>query len=220
MIRRTLLVASVCLLVSATAGAEGVSFGIKGGFAVSGITETPEEWEEGKSLRPGLVLGVMMPYSWDNGFSLQAELLYAEKGAGVKVYEGYFDIDVTLNVNYIEIPLLAMYSFRKDHSFRPNIFAGPFFAYALSSELKAAIGIFSAGIDFSSLTHVTEWGVILGGGFGVETKSGVFTFDARYTRGLTNVLLTGDFEINGSTETISGDDFKNQGIMVLAGFLF
>ena len=32
--------------------------------------------------------------------------------------------------------------------------------------------------------------------------------------------LTGDFEVNGDTETISGDDFKNHGMMFLAGFIF
>ena len=221
MIRRLLLVALVCLSAFAgVAGAGGVSFGIKGGFAVSGITETPEEWEQAKKMKPGLVLGLVMPYEWDNGFALQPELLYAEKGAGANLYEGYVDVDVTLNVNYIEIPLLAKYTFRRDSSFRPNIFAGPFFAYSLSSELKASVGIFSAGIDFSSLTHVTDWGAILGAGFAVKTKNGVVTFDARYTRGFTNVILTGDFEVNGDTETISGDDFKNHCMMFLAGFIF
>ncbi len=221
MIRKSLLLAMACFLISAAvAGAEGVSFGIKGGFAVSSITETPVEWDQGKSFRPGLVLGVVMPYAWDNGFSLQPELLYAEKGAEANLYEGVVDVDITLNVNYIEIPLLAMYTFRRDHSFRPLIFAGPFFAYSLSSELKASIGIFSAGIDFSSMTHVTDWGAILGAGFAVKTKNGVVTFDARYTRGFTNVILTGDFEVNGDTETISGDDFKNHGMMFLAGFIF
>ena len=33
-------------------------------------------------MKPGLVLGLVMPYEWDNGFALQPELLYAEKGAG------------------------------------------------------------------------------------------------------------------------------------------
>ena len=94
MIRKSLLLVSVFVLLWAVvAQAEGVSFGIKGGFAVSSITETPVEWDQGKSFRPGLVLGVVMPYAWDNGFSLQPELLYAEKGAGMNLYEGFVDVD-------------------------------------------------------------------------------------------------------------------------------
>ena len=221
MIRKSLLLVMVCFVASASVvRAEGVSFGIKGGFAVSSITETPEEWDQDKSFKPGLVLGVVLPYQWDNGFAIQPELLYAEKGVATNLYEGFVDVTMTANFNYIEIPLLAKYTFRRDHSFRPLIFAGPFFAYSLSSELKASVGIISAGIDFSSMTHVTDWGAILGAGFGVETKNGVVTFDARYTRGFTNVILTGDFEINGDPTTISGDDFKNHGLMFLAGFIF
>lgn len=197
-----------------------LSFGIKAGLNISSITETPEAWNPDKSFKPGLAAGVTMIYEFDNGFGIQPELLYSEKGVSTSLYEGLVDVDMNLNLNYIELPILAKYTFPLKGSFKPNVFAGPSLAYSLSSELEAAVGIFSAGVDFSSMTHVTDFGIVLGAGFGWEVGDGIFTFDARYTRGFTNVILTGDFEINGDTQTIAGDDFKNHGMAFMLGYVF
>jgi hypothetical protein len=197
-----------------------LAFGFKAGLNVSSITETPEAWNPNKSFKPGVVAGAVMVYEFDNGFGVQPELLYSQKGVSTSLYEGFVDVDLDLFLSYIELPLLAKYTFPLKGSFKPNVFAGPSIAYTLSSELEAAAGIFSAGVDFSSMTHVSDFGIVLGAGFGWAVGDGVLTFDARYTRGFTNVILTGDFEINGNTQTIEGDDFKNHGMAFILGYLF
>lgn len=45
-------------------------------------------------------------------------------------------------------------------------------------------------------------------------------FDGRFTYGFTNVIVSGDFEINGNTETIDEDDFKNYGLSFMLGYVF
>ncbi len=176
--------------------------------------------ESGQIVQTGLVAGVFLIYEFDNGFGVQPELLSSEKGVSTGLYEGFVDVDMNLNLSYIELPLLAKYTFPLKGSFKPNVFAGPSLAYSLSSELEATAGILSAGVDFSSMTHVTDFGIVLGAGFGWEVGDGIITFDARYTRGFTNVILTGDFEINGDTQTIEGDDFKNHGMAFMLGYVF
>jgi hypothetical protein len=76
----------------------------------------------------------------------------------------------------------------------------------------------SAEIDFSDLTHVTDFGLVAGGGFDYALGKGVLVFDARFQIGFTNVILSGDFEIDGSTQTIDEDDFKNFGFAFMVGY--
>ena len=107
-----------------------------------------------------------------------------------------------------------------EKKFRPNIYAGPSVAFTLSSELEASALLFSAGIDFSSLTHVTDFGIVAGGGFDYSLGEGTLICDARFHMGFTNVILSGDFEINGSRQTIDEDDFKNIGFSIMVGYGF
>jgi hypothetical protein len=118
----------------------------------------------------------------------------------------------------VELPVLAKYTFLPGRKFRPCVFAGPSFIYSIASELELSAGIFSGSADVSSLTHTTDFGAILGAGFGCEAGDGTLTFEVRYQRGFTNVVTTGDFEINGSTRTIAVDDFKNYGFAFLVGY--
>jgi hypothetical protein len=215
------LLAFVCIAVLVgNVQAGPVSFGLKAGLTMSSITETPDVWNPEKQFKPGIMVGAVLTYQFDNGFGIQPELCYSQKGVSTSLYEGVVDVGMDLALSYIELPLLAKYTFPLDGSFKPNIFAGPSFAYTLSSELQFEAGILSAGLDFSSMTHVTDFGIVLGAGFGWEVGDGIITFDGRYTRGFTNVILTGDFEINGDTQTIDEDDFKNHGMAFLLGYVF
>ena len=218
---RLVSLVSITLMVLAGGAAAGtLSFGIKAGLNLSSITETPEAWNDDKSFKPGLAAGAVMVYEFDNGFGIQPELLYSQKGVSTSLYEGFVDVGMDLNLAYLELPVLARYTFPLNGSFKPNVFAGPSIAYSLSSELDFEAGILSAGVDFSSMTHVSDFGIVVGAGFGWEVGDGVLTFDGRYTRGFTNVILTGDFEINGDTQAIEGDDFKNHGMAFMLGYLF
>ncbi len=209
----------VTVIGSAACGGE-ITFGAKAGFAVSNITETPEEWEDNTSFKAGFSGGAFLNYSMTGSFSLQPELLYVSRGVTSNLYDGIILVDVTATFDYFELPVLAKYSFLEGKAFRPCVYAGPSFAYALASDLEISASILSASVDFSSLTHTTDFAMVAGAGFDYAVGGGTLTFDARFHRGFTNVLISGDFEINGSTQTISGDDFKNYGFAFMVGYLF
>ena len=214
----SILVFVLVALSAASSIAGEVSLGVKTGLLMANVTGTPEEWGDTKSYITTFAGGVVLNYAFNESFSLQPELLYASKGFTGNLYEGFVTVDVTPSFDYIELPVLAKYAFSPGGKFRPCVFAGPSFAYCMSSELEISAGLLGASVDISSLTHTTDFGLVLGAGFGYEAGGGLLTFDARYQLGFTNVIMSGDFTINGSTRTIDVDDFQNYGFLFLVGY--
>ena len=216
---RILIVLSILVAVAWSPALAGkTSFGIKAGINVSNASEVPEYWEESIEWKTGLTAGCFLNYAMSDNFSLQPELLFTQKGFGGSLLDEIVELSVSLD--YFEIPVLAKYAFSAGKKFRPTLFAGPSFAYCFGSELEISTWIFSGAVDFSSVTHVTDFGMVLGGGFDYETSQGTIVFDARFTYNFTNVIISGDFEINGDTETIEEDDFNNYGLSFTAGYAF
>jgi hypothetical protein len=220
MSKRRLPILVLVLVASGAASltAGEISFGANAGLVTSNVTGTPKGWEDAKSYRTAFTGGVFLNYAYSESFSLQPELIYVSKGFVGNLYEGFVNIDATCSFDYIELPVLARYSFLPGGKFRPCVFAGPSVAYSIASDLEISIGPFAGSADISSLTHTTDFGVVLGAGFGWDTGAGTLTFDVRYERDFTNVIMSGDFEINGSRKTIDIDDFKNYGFSFLVGF--
>ncbi len=219
-----LIIAVVLLtVVSITPAYAGkMSFGVKAGLNMSNVSGTPEGWDDSIEWKAGITGGAFLNYAINKNFSLQPEILYTQKGFGSKLFDDIdiLEIDLTLSLDYFELPVLAKYAFSADKKFRPTLFAGPSFAYCFGSELAVSWWLFSGDVDFSSLTHVTDFGIVLGGGFDYVLSGGILVFDARFTYGFTKVILSGDFEINGDTRTIAEDDFKNYGLSFMLGYVF
>ncbi len=215
----SILVFALVASSAAPAIAGKISFGANLGILTSNVTGTPEGWEDAKSYRTTATGGVYLNYAYNESFSLQPEIVYASKGFVGNIYEDeWFDIDATASFDYIEIPVLARYSFMPGGKFRPCVFAGASLSYCMASELEVSQWPASVTVDISSITHTTDFGLILGGGFGYEVGKGTLTFDIRYQNCFTNVVTSGDFEINGSVQTIDVDDFKNYGFAFLVGY--
>lgn len=217
---RIIIAAALVVCISSVAIAGEISYGAKVGLSICNLTNTPKEWNEAKDFKTGFTGGVFLNYAFNDAFSIQPELLYTMKGVKSNLYDGPVSVDMTASFDYFELPVLAMYTFLPNKKFRPRIYAGPSVAYNVSSEVGVSVWILSSSVDISSLTHTTDFGLVAGGGFAYALGNGMLTFDARYQLGFTNVIQTGDFEINGSTQTISGDDFKNYGFAFLVGYGF
>ncbi len=196
-----------------------LSVGAKAGMGMSSITGTPDYWESYTDYKAGFVAGMVLLYEFNDRLALQPEILYAQKGVQSNLYDGIILVDVAASFNYIELPLLLRYQFPLEGKFKPHLFAGPAIAYSLSSELELSASILSTSVDIGSVTHVSDFLAVAGGGFGYEVGSGVVTLDARVSYGFTNVLLSGDFEVNRSIHTIEEDDFKNYSIVIMLGYI-
>ena len=219
---RMLVLIALLFVTAVAAEAEpgDISLGAKMGLTQTNISQTPESWDDATSYRAGFTAGMFLNYEFNDNFSLQPELLYVQKGVDATLYEGFIDIGATLSLEYFELPLLAKYRFAGMKKVTPYIYGGPSFSYALSSELKGTVSILSAEVDFSSLTHTTDFGIIMGGGIEVPAGSVTLLFDGRFMYGFTNVILTGDFEFHGYVQSIEEDDFKNFGFVFTAGLGF
>lgn len=219
---RTIRTAIVFLLLAMIAGssanAADVSFGFKAGVNISSAANVPDYWEESIDSKAGVTAGAFINFALSKNFSLQPELLYTQKGFGGTLVEDVVELELSLG--YFELPLLAKYAFSAGKKFRPVLFAGPSFAYCSSSNLTVSTWIFSGDVDISSVTHTTDFGMVLGTGFDYETSGGTVIFDMRFTYDFTKVLVSGDFEINGETETIEEDDFTNYGLSIMVGLAF
>ncbi len=217
--KHLLCMVAVLALCFTSAHANKITFGAKAGLVLSNGANIPEEWSD-VSFKAGFTGGVFLNFAVKDNFSLQPELLYTQKGATSNLYDGLVAIDATAKFDYVELPLLAMYTFPVKGVLKPYLYAGPGVAFNLNSELDVGVSIFSTSIDISSITHTTDFILLAGGGFDVALGAGMIIFDARFQYGFTNVIQTGDFEINGSTQTITADDFKNYAFIFMAGYGF
>lgn len=220
-VRYTCVMVAVTILVILSGGAAEageISYGAKVGVMMANLTQTPAEWEQEQEYKSGFTGGVFLSYAFDEHFSLQPELLYTQKGVRDNLYDGFISIDLTASFDYVELPVLAIYTFLEEGGFRPFLYGGPNVSFTISSELECSASILSATVDFSSLTHVTDFGLVAGGGFEYPFGKGNLLLDARFQIGFTNVILSGDFEIDGSTQTIDEDDFKNYGFAFMVGY--
>ncbi|MFO7914618.1 MAG: porin family protein [Candidatus Krumholzibacteriales bacterium] len=218
--RRFLTAFSFLIIMAFYSGAESseIIFGARAGITAANITETPEEWEDDAEYKFGFTGGAFLNYAFNRTLSIQPELLYSMKGTEATLVEDY--LDLTVSFDYIELPVLLNYHFPLEGDFRPFIYGGPCIAYLLESELKVSTIILSADVDFSSVSHTNDFAVVLGGGFSYSIGERVFTLDARYQRGFTNCIVSGDFDINGDPRTIEADDIKNTNFAILAGYRF
>ncbi|MBD3179749.1 MAG: outer membrane beta-barrel protein [Candidatus Latescibacteria bacterium] len=206
------------LILSSVAGASDITFGAKVGVTAANITETPEEWKDDADYSFGFTGGGYLSYAFNRHLSIQPELLYSMKGTEAVLVEDY--LDLTVSFDYIEIPVLLRYNLPLEGDFRPFLFGGPCIAYLLESELSISTIILSADADFSSVSHTNDFAMVLGGGFSYRIGERVFTLDARYQRGFTNVIVSGDFDINGDPQTIEADDIKNTNFAIMLGYQF
>ena len=214
----------IVVLVAATTNAAvagNTSFGIKAGLNAASITDNPTSWDPSMSFKPGSAAGAILIYQFNDQLSLQPELLYSQRGVTSRLLDySIVDVDLTALFDYVEMPLLLVYTVPLKGSFKPILYVGPVLSYTLSSELDLSASLLSVSVDIGSVTHVNDFGGIVGTGFRWDAGSGMVTFDIRYQRGFTNVITSGDFEINGDPQVIEADDIKNQGFALLLGYAF
>lgn len=158
--------------------------GIKGGLNLSNFYRNEVEDE---NARLGFHAGVYYKAPLGEFVSLQPELLYTTKGADLS--DGGFVNEASLNLNYLEFPLLLVF----DIGEAVTISAGPYAAYLLndpSADLDTDLVDANIGLDRDSFKRF-DYGV--GGGLGFNLNP--VTIGIRYSLGLNNIgneNLTGD----------------------------
>jgi len=156
--------------------------------------------------RISFALGGYLAFNISDDFSVQPELLFVQKGA--KWTEG--DAKLVFRLSYLEIPILAKYSFAAGTNMKVSVFAGPAVA------LKVGATAYWEDEEDSDTEDIDEakgmdLGLSFGAGMEMPFGKNVLTFDIRYTLGL------GKCFDNDEGEEI---DAKNSAILFLAGIGF
>jgi hypothetical protein len=177
----------------------GFNVGIKGGLNFAGLSN--EETFEGT--RIGVVAGAWIARRLTGPMGLQLEALYSPKGSR--------DDDVTIAVDYLEIPFLVTLKPANSRRLRPIFFTGP----AVEFKVRARYGdvpdeSFQEG--FNQFVHGSEFEWVTGGGLEAPYGARHLTLEARYAFGLTPVF---DAEPNDSDSKK-----RNRVFAVLFGYRF
>ena len=198
---KKLLVLLLLLGLGSMALAQGLSFGVKGGLNLSSVTGADATGAEAYS---GMVAGGYLTLSLLPSLAVQPEILFSQKGwnasgdfLGVPIVGKY-------RVNYLEIPVLAKFSFGV--LVKPYVLVGPYFATRMSSTWEeTAAGITLSG-SMDDYIKSSDMGFVLGAGVSTPIK---LSFEARYSGGFSTISE----ELLGVTP-----DWKNSNISVMVGY--
>jgi hypothetical protein len=134
------------------------SWGFKGGVSFAqhqGTTPRDLEYEVSSSWRTGVAAGVFFILPVTPRFGIQQEVLYVQKGSrqqiGVEVFDIPTTLDVTYDLDYIEIPLLLRYHWILDRTVDLYTLGGFAFGLKVNDRYKLD-GVVDDGVETIPIT--------------------------------------------------------------------
>jgi len=198
---KKLLVLAALLGLGSLALAQGLSFGVKGGLNLSSANG---KWAQGAESRSGIAAGGYLTLGLLPSIALQPEILYSQKGWKASGLASNIPWTGEYRVNYLEIPLLAKYTFGL--LVKPFVLAGPYFATRMGTTWKETEGGTTTTGSMDDYIKTTDLGFVLGAGVSTPVK---LSFEARYSNSFSTVYK----EIGGVTH-----DWKNSNISIMIGY--
>lgn len=192
--RKSKWVIAACLVaVIATnrpALGQALSLGVKAGATFATISG--DNIEDLAGNRTGLSVGGFANFPISSVISLQPEVLFVQKGSEVQE-DG---ADAELSLSYLEVPLLARFSFPTTAPIHPYFFAGPTVSFKVGCSVGGSTDGVSFDVDcdqdslqaFSVETETLDFGLIGGVGAGFGLGAGEALVDVRYNFGLSGVF--------------------------------
>lgn len=205
--KKTLVVCGVLIgflaLAVSPAAAQITGKGAKLGLSLANMSGDDIEENDAKL---GFALGGFVTYSISEAFSVQPELLFVQKGT--KWSEG--DAKLVFRLSYLELPILAKYSFAAGPNMKVFVFGGPAIAFKIGATSYFEWEGESETDDIEDMKAL-DLGLAFGAGIQMPFNNLLLSLDARYTLGLTDCFE----EIDGETVSV-----KNGAFLILAGIGF
>ncbi|KPK93240.1 hypothetical protein AMJ80_06065 [bacterium SM23_31] len=178
----------------------GVNFaGLRGEKTGSGFTKR----------RTGVSAGCFITFNFNETYAIQPELYYTMKGMRQKVEEVF---ESTIMVDYLEVPVLIVYSSETKDNVKFSFFTGPTFAYNQKSITK--ISPVEGKKEEKDLdTKVFDYGLTFGMDISIDAHYFKVILESRYTRGLT--VINKDWSNNPGGEYF---EVRNSVFSFLIGF--
>ena len=162
---------------TASTPTRGPRAGIKGGLNVSNfITDEVND----KNARTGFHVGVYGQLFNSDAFAVQPEVNYSTKGNRVTFHEGIIDQENKFNLNYIDVPVLAVFKLGKS----VEIHAGPYWAYLVGANIDTDGDIDDSFYELDR-DNFDNWDYGLVGGIGFNFNN--LQIGARYNYGLNEI---------------------------------
>ncbi len=193
--KRTAIVSFIAVMVTGLCfcgyALAGGAIGVKGGGT---ITNWWGEDAGGEDTKFGFLGGASFSYMFTEVLGVQPEILFHRKG----IKEEYMGVDITWNLDYVEIPLLMRVSIPTESIVKPGFILGPALAFNTDSTIKGEYGGLSAEEDMSDITSSTDIGFV--GGFDIDFDVGsvIINLDLRGTLGLLTIDEEGEDSVNNT----------------------
>lgn len=213
--KKTIIAAAMLCVTAISAQAQdtkssektnGLHFGIRAGLNLANILKTNDN-SFSTQLKSGFNGGVFLELPIVNGFSVQPEVQFSQKGyktTGSSLVNGSYEYNVT--TNYIEVPILAKFSPSKSFA----IVIGPQYSFLTSTKTNFTSG----NANYQQLVQNDNNNLkknILGGVVGIEAGASNLIFSARYNL---------DFQQNNGDGSSTTPQYKNQVIAFGIGLRF
>jgi hypothetical protein len=169
----------VLLLFAATTSFAQTRFGIIAGLNLANITGS--DAGDDNAMKMGVHGGVIVDLGISDNFIIEPGVLFSMKGS-----QSSEDSEFKINLNYIEIPILAKYKLESGL----NFFLGPYIGILMSATAEPG------GVDIKEAFETTDIGLKLGLGYELESGLG---FAAHYSMGFTSISK----EILGETPSVN-----------------
>jgi hypothetical protein len=132
------------------------------------------------------------------------------KASGSGVIYGYgYSYDLSIEINYLEVPVLMKYKILPEGDYTPSLFAGPYVAFQMSAKGSATVEVDGVSqteeMDMEEVKSI-DLGITFGGSLGIKVGSGRIILDIRYSFGLTKIA--------------DDTDAKNSAFTLMLGYAF
>jgi Outer membrane protein beta-barrel domain len=177
---------AVALLVPASASAQRVTAGAKGGLNVANVTlnfSTPPSPVPEITSRKGFIIGGFVGQDFNRKAGLVIEVLYAQAGTTVTLSDVGVTVTQEVDADYVEVPILGRVNLGS-RSMMVHIFAGPNFGFKARQKTTLTVNGVSQPLQpGDAALKSNNSGITLGAQFDFHQ----FLVDLRYTWGLTNI---------------------------------
>ena len=173
----------------------GVAIGLKSGVNVADI-RISDDFDTETSSRIGFIGGGVLSLMPSPIFAIQPEILYSQQGASLSENGD----EVTLETDYIQVPVLFKLSVPTTGQVTPMFYAGPVFSFESSCSV---VGEFEASVSVSCddsgvERETTDVGVNVGAGLNFDIGTSAFiSLEGRANLGLTDL----DTDVDSSAKT-------------------
>lgn len=183
--------------------------GLKAGINVASLVFDGDEVDSYNERRIGFAAGGFGVWPLSGPTAIQVEALFSQKGA--KFSEESEDLAATLELDYLDIPVMLRVQGPAIGSNRLHFFGGPSVSYRSAARSKLAY----EGFDFDegSIDNIEneierfDFGVVAGAGLDIGRR---IVVDARYSWGLRTV----------NKDTSEGVKIKNRLFSIMGGVRF